>query len=87
MNIIKSLQSKGITLFEIYTLLESVDVSIALEHDDVMLKITGNDGSSCFKENEMQDLTNRRIAAKDKLYKDNANKLRLSRERNKNVSF
>jgi hypothetical protein len=84
---IRSLQKMGITLFEISSLLWDINISIYLEHDDAILKVTGNDGSYFHRENEILALTQRRIKAKEKLYKENERKRKDFREKNKDIPF
>ena len=70
---IRSLQKMGITLFEISSLLWDINISIY--------------GSYFHRENEILALTQRRIKAKEKLYKENERKRKDFREKNKDIPF
>lgn len=56
---IEYIKSRGVTMFEIYSLLENIDASLSSGNDNVIHAITGDDNGA-FRENEFKLLTERR---------------------------
>lgn len=60
---IESIKSRGITMFEIYSLLENIDVLLSSGDDEAILRITGDD-NCIVREDEFKLLTERRVNLK-----------------------
>lgn len=60
---IEYIKSRGITMFEVYSLLENIDVLLSSGDDEAILRITGNE-NCIIRENEFKLLTERRVKLK-----------------------
>lgn len=62
---IESIKRRGVTMHEIKSLLDTIDISLYLGNDEIIHSIAGDD-SGCCKDNDILQLTQRRVLLKKK---------------------